>query len=100
MRKPNSQGVSGAGLCVSAGLWGGSLCFPSSPAGQKAAKLKPWGQRPDSKRRFMKSKKIPRPTQGCDSFTFEGSPGISLVPCLKPALCRTEEEEKEERSRS
>lgn len=42
----------------------------------------------------MKSKKYPAPLRHVIAFTFEGGPGISLVPCLKPALCKAENEEK------
>lgn len=43
---------------------------------------------------FMKSKRYPAPLRHMTVFTFEGGPGISLVPCLKPALCKAENEEK------
>lgn len=42
----------------------------------------------------MKSKKYAAPCRHVTAFTFEGGPGISLVPCLKPALCKAENEEK------
>lgn len=43
---------------------------------------------------FMKNKNYPAPLRHVTAFTFEGGPGISLVPCVKPALCKAENEEK------
>lgn len=42
----------------------------------------------------MKSKEYPAPRRYVTAFTFEGVPGISLMPCLKSALCKAENEEK------
>lgn len=42
----------------------------------------------------MRSRRCPAPFRLVPALTFEGGPGISLVPCLKPALCKAENEEK------
>lgn len=80
------------------------VCLQASGAAPSPFFPLQWGSRQLSlspgARGLPPTKTNPAPLRDATPSTSKGNPGISLVPCLKAALCKTETQGKADRNRS